>query len=306
MAETFSLDDIDKIIETEDPSFKNELADIKKQQVVGTDSIENLKLEPEDEIVKDDDEQLTARKKIVHFVLLPWLSVRTFVRLRWIRVKNNSRMLFDASVRFFRHELPERIKYTWARLKILKAWLVSEWRKFRALNRTQKLAIAFMVLASFAALFFIDKTFTGHWLPRYQINLPHTLADGGSIMGEVKSKADVQDLFQAFPEVEYYVLLPKVIVNLQPSETSGENPMGAFEVFVGADSQDTAVEVKDREQEIRDLVQRALESFTYDEANSLVGKERIKEVLRDRINAILNQGFIYNIYFNNIILYSGN
>ena len=306
MADTFSLDDIDKIIETEDPSFKNEIADIKKQPVVGTESIESLKVEPEDESVKDDDEPASVREKIVRLILSPWVWLRTFVRLRVIRLKNKIFDFLQQLVQFFRHELPERIKYTWSQIKAFTAWLKTEWKKFRALNPAQRLAILFMGLASFAALFFFDKTFTGHWLPRYVNDLPTSLAEGASFIGEVKAKADVQDLFQAFPKVEYYVLLHKVIVNLKASESSGDNPMGAFEIFVGADSQDTAIEVKDREPEIRDLVQRALETFTYDEAASLVGKERMKEVIRDRINAILNQGRVFNIYFNTFILYSGN
>ncbi len=306
MADTFSLEDIDKIIETEDPSFKNEIADIKKQPVVGTESIESLKVEPEDESVKDDDEPASARQKIIRLVLAPWYWLRTFVRLRIIRLKNKFFDFLGQAKRFFRHELPERLKYAWSQLKAFIAWVSAEWNKFRALNQAQRLAILFMVMASFAALFFFDKTFTGHWLPRYVNDLPTSLAEGASLIGEVKSKSDVQDLFQAFPKVEDYVLLQKVIVNLKASESSGNNPMGVFEIFVGADSQDTAVEVKDREPEIRDLIQRALETFTYDEAASLVGKERMKEVIRDRINAILNQGRVFNIYFNTFILYSGN
>src|SRR6185437_8480137 len=136
MAETFSLDDIDKIIETEDPAFKNELADIKKQKVVGTDAIENFKVDPPDDMVKEGDEQPSTAKKIMRIILWPWFLARTFVRIRWVRIKSNSRTLLSWAFRFLRHELPERIKYTWSRLKALKNWFGSEWKKFQALNST--------------------------------------------------------------------------------------------------------------------------------------------------------------------------
>ena len=43
--------------------------------------------------------------------------------------------------------------------------------------------------------------------------------------------------------------------------------------------------------------------FTYEEANSEVGKVRIKAAIRDRLNEVLNQGRVYHIYFNTFIIY---
>ena len=304
----FSLDDIDKIIEVEDPSFKNELSEIQKQSVEGTDAIESLKLEPEEdtESGKEDDEQLSKRKKLFLFLFKPILGVQSFVRLRWIRIKNRALMSIDRLSYFVRSELPDRIKYTWSQLRRAFAWLLKQWANFRAFNSTQKLAVAFMALALAASVFFISKTFDRNWLPTFAESLPHSLAQGASFVGVVHSKSELEDLFQVFPKVEYYVLLKKVIVNLQPSYGSGPNPMGAFQIFVGADSQDTAIEVKAREQQILDLVRRTLETFNYNEAASVEGKERMKIALREQINKILDQGRVFNIYFNNFILYSGN
>ena len=304
----FSLDDIDKILEAEDPSFKNELAEIQKQSVEGTDAIDNLKVEPEEdsEIGKEEDDQPSLRKKIFRVVLKPVVAMQTLLRLRVIRIKNHALISVDRSIYFFRNELPERIKYSWSQIKRGVAWLVKGWQTFRAFNSTQKLAVVFMVLALFASGFFIAKTFDKNWLPTFHARLPRSLAQGAGVIGEVHSKSQLEDLFQVFPQIEYYVLLKKVIVNLEPSYGSGPNPMGAFQIFVGADSQDTAVEVKTREQQILDLVRRTLESFNYNEAASVAGKERMKIALRTQINKILDQGRVFNIYFDNFILYSGN
>ena len=97
------------------------------------------------------------------------------------------------------------------------------------------------------------------------------------------------------------VLLKKVIVNLKPDDLSTRNPMGLYEVYLGLDSKDTAIEVKDREKEILDLIQRTLENFTYSEVSSIVGKIRMKSAIKERLNEILNQGRVFHVYFNNFV-----
>jgi flagellar FliL protein len=67
------------------------------------------------------------------------------------------------------------------------------------------------------------------------------------------------------------------------------------------DSQDTAIEVKDRELEILDIIQRVLENFAYSDVNSMVGKIRMKSAIKDRLNEVLNQGKVFHVYFNTFI-----
>ena len=90
-------------------------------------------------------------------------------------------------------------------------------------------------------------------------------------------------------------------MNLRRDENSGSLPMGIFEFYLGVDSKDTAVEIRDREHEVIDLVQRTLEGFTYHEVVSYQGKIRMKSRIRDNVNDILNQGQINRVYINRMV-----
>ncbi|WP_297191993.1 flagellar basal body-associated protein FliL [uncultured Campylobacter sp.] len=53
---------------------------------------------------------------------------------------------------------------------------------------------------------------------------------------------------------------------------------------------------------IRDIVIRTLTSKTYEEISTTRGKERLKDELVGRINEILNDGFIKDIYFTDFVV----
>jgi flagellar basal body-associated protein FliL len=108
---------------------------------------------------------------------------------------------------------------------------------------------------------------------------------------------DLVPFYQAFPQPEFTVLMNKFVVNLKP-ESAHPTAMGFFHLFFNCDSQDTAVELKDREQEVSDFVQRIVERFTYSEVNSRIGEERMKDTIREEVNRLLNQGRVKNVYLN--------
>jgi hypothetical protein len=305
-SDSFSLDDIDKIIEAEDPQFKSDLDALKAQKIEGSESLQNLGVAADDEALSPDDEPPSLLYRLRQAIVRRLLQIGPFLRRIAQNLKSLIILLIKKFIQFLRHGLPERIRYLKGRLvaffKVLKEIL----KKFWALSRIQKISLGFMFLASMGALFFLSKTVTGHWLPRYVDSLPRSLAQGANFYRGYDRREDLIDLFVAFPEVEYDVLLKRLVVNLRASESSGKNPMGAFEVYVGVDSQDTAVEVKDREREFTDVIQRALEKFSYDECVTKVGKAHIKEVLREDLNKVLNQGRVSKIYFNTFVVYSGN
>jgi flagellar basal body-associated protein FliL len=302
----FSLEDLDKIIESEDPDFKKELEKLKNQKLELSADHENLSVKTDDEhLTKDEHENPSRREALLKWILNPYRRLGTFLRMQSTAIYNRIQHFFSRTISFIRHELPDRIKYYKSQSIVYAQKAKAVFVLLKKMPRSQKIAISFISVASVAAVFFMSKTLTGHWLPHYEDNMSRSLLSSSGFARTYQGKGDLQDLFLAFPEVEYYVLLKKAVVNLRPSESSGPNPMGAFEVYVGVDTQDTAIEVKDRERELVDVFQRALEGFSYDDSITMVGKSRMKEVIRDRINAILNQGRVFHIYFNSFIVYSG-
>ncbi len=81
-----------------------------------------------------------------------------------------------------------------------------------------------------------------------------------------------------------------------------ENPMGAFEIIVLLDSKDTAIEVRDREVELHDALQRVFEDESYGELESESGKGRLKSRLKRELNAKLTQGWVKDVTFKHFII----
>lgn len=96
--------------------------------------------------------------------------------------------------------------------------------------------------------------------------------------------------------------LKKIVVNIQPSAGSGPNPMVAFEFSLEGSSSEVLLEIKDREGEILDQVQRTVESYSFDELNDIEGKKTVSEKVRTTINRSLTLGKIRKVYIQGIIL----
>jgi flagellar basal body-associated protein FliL len=101
---------------------------------------------------------------------------------------------------------------------------------------------------------------------------------------------------------QFVFLLDKVIVNIQPSESSSSNPMVAMRLYFESNSRQGAIEIKDREKEVRDTTQRVLETYAYDRIITARGKIEFKEQLRREITSIMNTGIIKNIYIDDILI----
>ena len=78
--------------------------------------------------------------------------------------------------------------------------------------------------------------------------------------------------------------------------------MGAFELIVLLDSKDTAIEIRDREVEFFDLLQRVLEEESFADLESELGKQRLKGRVKRELDQKLTQGWIKDINFKTFIL----
>lgn len=98
------------------------------------------------------------------------------------------------------------------------------------------------------------------------------------------------------------LLIKKIVVNIKRSEDSSTNPMVAFECYLQNSNQEVAVEIRDRELEIRDAISRLTEEFSYKDLNSIEGKNRFKLIMRRELNARLSRGRVVGVFFKTFIL----
>ncbi len=98
------------------------------------------------------------------------------------------------------------------------------------------------------------------------------------------------------------VTIKKMVANIKPSESSGPNPMLAFELNIEGMTAEVVVEIKDREAEFKDLILRTAEELNYDDLSGADGKKNLSERILNVINSNLTQGQIRKVLYKSFVL----
>lgn len=158
---------------------------------------------------------------------------------------------------------------------------------------------------------FISITTVGYFY--YKIIKDNLLAhEDYHFYGSMEELADYSFSYDADSETEPFYNSPRVkvysfkmksvVVNLRDSEESNGTPMAYFEfVFIG-NSGDVVVEFKNRESEMIDLVERVIETKTYEALDTVEGKEDLKEDIRKELNKKLSDGALKKVEIHNFFI----
>jgi flagellar basal body-associated protein FliL len=169
------------------------------------------------------------------------------------------------------------------------------------LKRQTKLIIVLattLVIASGAAL---RIAFTREFMPKFESQFLRSFADIADAKFTYNKGDPMEDFNNPLLHPEHVVLIERIVANLKPPG-DGSNPMALIDVYIEVGTQEAAVELKDRESEVRDVVGRTLEAMPYDELVNAQGKSRFKIVLRKNLNEFLTKGRARRIYFKSIVL----
>jgi flagellar basal body-associated protein FliL len=102
-------------------------------------------------------------------------------------------------------------------------------------------------------------------------------------------------------EFEHVVRLQRLTANLKASMTS-PRAMAVAEIFVVVSKEESAIEIRLRETEVRDFCTRLVESYTYEELKNPVGQEQLKEQIRSALNRVLNDGLVKKVYLKDLTI----
>jgi flagellar basal body-associated protein FliL len=173
---------------------------------------------------------------------------------------------------------------------------------FQKQTRTLKIITVCLILVGALTAAFIYRSFTSGVLPDDKEYLMASLEEWSVQSFKYDPETEMDSFYDSPRTIQNIMSLPKMVVNLHPSETSGPNPMAALEFFLEGLSPEAIVEVKDREAEIRDLFQRTIEEMTYGELESTEGKQQLAEKLRQALNAHLTKGKIRRVFFKEAVI----
>jgi flagellar basal body-associated protein FliL len=175
-------------------------------------------------------------------------------------------------------------------------------RGFSALTMQQKLAVMGALVATLLAMWIVLRMLEGHLLPPSQRPWIGAMSDIADQKFSIEAGANFEDFNDPLLHPEFIVLLERVIVNLARTPESRGVPMAMVDLFLQSDRRETAVELKDREIEVRDAVARAIEGLSYPELAEEAGKTKMKLLVRRDLNNILSQGKVRRVYIKTIVL----
>ncbi len=162
-------------------------------------------------------------------------------------------------------------------------------------NRYKMAAGVLAVMIPFAVLIYMGKI-----LPRF--DLPYVVS-----MNELSNDVytyPVEDvyvpLFDDFRTKAFTVTLPKASINLK--SVDGNTAYGQFEFFVNLRDKESQEVVADNQSEILDLIQRVLEQVTWKELQNPIGKEKVKKVIRHRLNEYFKGNIVIGVYYRSVLL----
>jgi flagellar basal body-associated protein FliL len=178
-------------------------------------------------------------------------------------------------------------------------WSLDLWVKIKSVSgwtRQRKLLLLALVLTVATIIAMLSKSkFLKHGPEKSLMDL----ADQVVVLPEKFEEVQFLSGEAGFDDV---LLLKKIVVNVKRSEDSSPNPMVAYECYLQNSNQEVAVEIKDRELEIRDAISRLTEEFSYNDLNTIDGKNRFKLIMRRELNSRLNRGRVVGVYFKTFIL----
>jgi flagellar basal body-associated protein FliL len=282
--------DVDEILLKADPSLKQQFdslfEDLKDITVLG----ESLDI--------DTEENEEAHKSS--------FKSRLFYKLKRA-IKKTLHLLKHLVLRlkyFFTWLLKEGVKGLFFRLKSS----ISRWRSSieDALDVIKSWSLVKRILFGLVAVSSCSATYLYVWALKTNYLNKNAYPYIGSIAELATNEFKYDPINEVEPlygsgRVKVFVFkLKPFIVNLK-RDTSG-NPMGMFELAIEGSSTDVLIEIKKREPEIRDLIERVIEKKTYEVLESAQGKERLREDLRQELNFILNNGEATRIQFMNFII----
>lgn len=260
--------DIDQALAEEDPDFIQTLG----------------------EIVKDPSLTETQQDAVVEQVsLIHRLRFRVILEIRvWReRLKESPKLILGAIKNFIKSRMEA----------------FSEWqRNFRYFSWKKKLAFFGILLMMAGTGFFIYRSLTHGILPSKDELFIRSLETYAKASEEYDPTTETEPFYDNLRTSSNILLIPKMVVNLKKSAQSGRNPMGAFEFYLEGMIPEAIVEIKDREIEIRDLMQRVAEGFSFDQLDTSQGKILLCERLQKEINPLLTTGKLKRVWIKTIIL----
>lgn len=293
-----SLDQLDGMILSEDPNFANDLEDVKSLPSDGSIDLDVVDLGESFPEKENPWRHPNGLRKVV-VTILPFLPKLWDFQYRLFSGLHLFRARFKTSLR---EVGPRLLRSTKSAAQSGAEYSKGRIAAFKALNRSLKIIAANLILVGMLTAVFLYRSFTQGVLPPEKELLTASLEEWAVQVYKYDPESEMDSFYDSPRTIQNIMSLPKMIVNVQPSPSSGPNPMAAMEFFLEGLSPEVIIEVKDRETEMRDLFQRTIEEMSYGELDTAEGKQQLTERLRVALNVHLTKGKIRRVFIKELVL----
>lgn len=192
------------------------------------------------------------------------------------------------------------LKNTKAFLSALFKEIGSSLSHFKAVSKKKKfMALGIPICIALAVLSLMFKP------SALKLKGAHTLTSFGKVADHNSEiEADTEYAKFSFSEdtSDFLASIGKMVTQLRPSSLSSKKPMIAFELILEGTSREVSIEIKDRENSMKDTIQRTVESMAYDDFVTVGGKQKFKILAKTELNKLLTTGSVKAVYFKTLIL----
>lgn len=293
-AEALSHEQIEAILLEEDPALAAEIEAIRSVVV----EKENLdKSFGSDELANHKDKLAMTWRQRLGFIFLKLGSQVRSLKSLVGRAAKDSKGVF--------REILIRVKVSivgWLRTR--KAGIDNKLGWIASRSRAQKISMLVSIVALAGLIFVLSQTVQGTLLPKTEKVWVASFADHADGTFKYDQGGAFEDFNDPLLHPEFVVLIERIVVNLSrtPEARDSANPMAAFELYLQTDTQDAAIEIKDRNVEARDVIARSVERMTYPDLADEDGKTKLKLLIRKDLNEVLTKGKVRRVFFKTLVL----
>lgn len=165
-------------------------------------------------------------------------------------------------------------------------------------NRKQRYWVSLAILlAAVTLVVFIGK---GYLLPRFEVPYILSMNELSDGVHSYPAEESMVPLFDDYRTKSFTHTLPKIMISLK--QVDGRASFAEIEFFLNLREEEAQTIVQSKQTEIIDRIQRILEQVTVQELEDPSGKDRVKQLLRQGINDLLQGSYVVGVYYRTILL----
>lgn len=278
----YSIDDLENLIKESDPDFLGQLDSIGKNEEWDGVDLARFNLDAPD--------PKTIKERLIY--LKEWIKNKFYY----------SMILTEQWVYYFIVKFLPTIAIKFKNLIVQIFQFISlKIKNFLALPLKVKVSYLFIVLSIGVLSYYIYFSLTTDILTREKKIFITSMEDWSQV-SKTYDKNRVEPFYSSTRTMQNIMSLRRIVANLSRSAKSGPRPMVALELYFEGTTPEGVVEIKDRDYEIKDRISRILEETTFDQLDTIEGKQVFLEKVKRDINQILTKGKIRRTLYKTIIL----